>query len=63
MKTRKLKWEEKQMYGNFKRQRSNIAHEKTCTWLRKENLKKESKSLLILQQNTAIKTYYIKAKM
>ena len=39
--TRKQKWEEKQLYGYFKRQTSEISHEKTWTWLRKENLKRE----------------------
>ena len=29
--TRKQKWEEKQMYGNFKRQTSEISVEKTCS--------------------------------
>ncbi len=33
--TRKQKWEEKQLYGRFKRLASDISHEKTWTWLRK----------------------------
>ena len=33
--TRKQKWEEKQIYGCFKRLTSDISHEKTWTWLRK----------------------------
>ena len=45
--TRKQKWEEKQLYGRFKRLTSNISHEKTYTWLRKENLKRETETLLI----------------
>ena len=36
--TRKRKWEEKQLYGRFKRLINNISHEKTWTWLRKGNL-------------------------
>ena len=36
--TRKQKWEEKQLYGRFKRLINNILHEKTRTWLRKGNL-------------------------
>ena len=36
--TRKQKWEEKQLYGRFKRLINNISHQKTWTWLRKENL-------------------------
>ena len=35
--TRKQKWEEKQPYCRSKRLINNISHEKTCTWLRKEN--------------------------
>ena len=38
--TRKQKWEEKQLYGYFKRLTSNISYEKTWTWLRKGNLKR-----------------------
>ena len=34
--TRKQKW--KKLYGRFKRQINNISHDKTWTWLRKENL-------------------------
>ena len=37
---RKQKWEEKQLYGRFKRLIINISHEKTWTWLRKGNLKR-----------------------
>ena len=36
--TRKQKWEEKQLYGRFKRLKNNISHQKTLTWLRKGNL-------------------------
>ena len=38
--TRKLKWEEKQHYGHFKRLTSEISHKKTWTRLRKWNLRK-----------------------
>ena len=47
MKTKKQKREEKQLYGYFKRQTAKISHKKTRTWLRKGNLKRASKSLLI----------------
>ena len=40
--TRKQKWEGKQLYGHFKRLMSNISHDKTCTWLRKGNFKRET---------------------
>ena len=35
------------MYGYFKRQTSEISHEKTMAWLRKGKLKRETESLLI----------------
>ena len=55
--TRKQKWEEKQLYGCFKQLINNISHEKTWTWLKKGNFKKETESLLIVRSN------YIKAKI
>ena len=61
-KTRKQKWEEKQLYGHFKRQIEEVAQEKTWTWLRKGNLKRETESLIIAAQNNAIRTNYIKPK-
>ena len=61
--TRKQKWEEKQLYGRFKRLINNISHEKTRTWLRKGNLKRETESLLIEAQNNAIRTNPIKARI
>ena len=45
--TRKQKWEGKQLYGCFKRLINNISHQKTWTWLRKGNQKRETESLLI----------------
>ena len=35
MRITRKKWEEKQLYGRFKRLISIISHEKTCAWLRK----------------------------
>ena len=61
--TRKQKWEEKQFYGCFKQLINNISHEKTWTWLRKGNFKRETESLLIAAQNNAIRTYHIKARI
>ena len=57
----KQKWEGKQLYGCFKRL-INISHQKTWTWLRKGNLKRETESLLIAAQDNAIRTNHIKAK-
>ncbi len=39
--TIKKKLEEKQLHWRFKRLISNISHEKTWTWLRKKNLKRQ----------------------
>ena len=58
------KWEEeKQLYEYFKRQTDEISHEKTSSWLRKENLKKETESLQIAAQNNDIRTNYVKTKI
>ena len=54
--TRKQKWEEKQLCERFKRLISNILHKKTWTQLRKGNLKRETESLLIADQNKAMRT-------
>ena len=60
--TRKQKWEGKQLYGRFKRL-INISHQKTWTWPRKGNLKRETESLLIAAQDNAIRTNHIKARI
>ena len=61
--TRKQKWEGKQLYGRFKRLINDISHDKTWTWLRKGNFKRETESLLIAAQNNAIRTNHIKARI
>ena len=61
--TRKQKWEGKQLYGSFKRLINNISHDKTWTWLRKGNFKRETESLLIAAQNNAVRTNHIKARI
>ena len=45
---RKQKWEEKQLYGRFKRLINNISHEKTWMLLKKGYLKSEKESFLIV---------------
>ena len=62
-KTRKQKWEQKQLHGRFKRLINNISHDKTWTWLRKGNFKRETESLLMAAQNSAIRTNHIKARI
>ena len=61
--TRKPKWEEKQLYGRFKRLTGDVSHEKTGTLLRKGNLVRETESQLIASLNTAIRTNCIKARI
>ena len=61
--TRKQKWEGKQHYGRFKRLINNISHQKTWTWLRKGNLKRETESLQIAAQDNAIRSNHIKARI
>ena len=46
-KTRKQKREGKKFHGRFKLLINNIPHDKTLTWLRKGNLKRETESLLM----------------
>ena len=60
---RKEKWKEKQLYGYFKRQTSEISHEKTWTRLRKGNVQREIESFPKVAQNNAIRTKYVKAKI
>ena len=60
--TRKQKWEGKHLYGRFKRLINNISHDKTWTWLRKGNFKRETE-LLITAQDSAIRTNHIKARI
>ena len=59
--TRKQKWEEKQLNARCKRL-INISHEKTKTWLKKGNFKRETESLQIAAQNNSIRTNQIKAR-
>ena len=61
--TRKPKWEGKQLYGRFKRLINNISDDKTWTGLRKGNFKRETESLLIAAQDSAIRTTHIKARI
>ena len=56
-------WEGKHLYGRFKRLINNISHDKTWTWLRKGNFKRETESLLIAAQDSAIRTNHIKARI
>ena len=61
--TRGQKCEEKQIHERFKQLINNVSHDKTCTWLRKGNFKRETESLLMAAQNSAIRTNHIKARI
>ena len=61
--TTKQKCEGKQLYGRFKRLINNASLGKTWTWLRKGNFKRETESLLIAAQDSAIRTNHIKARI
>ena len=60
---RKQKWKEKQHYLRFKRLINVSSHDKTWTWLRKGDFKRETESLLIAAQSSAIRTNNIKARI
>ena len=62
-KTRKQKWEGKQLHGRFKRLINNISHDKNWTWLRKGNFKRETESLLMAAKNSTIRTNHIKVRI
>ena len=49
--------------GRFKQPINKISNEKTWTWLRKGNFKRETESLLIAAQHNAIRTNHIKARI
>ena len=54
--------EGKQLHGRFKRLINSISHDQTWAWLRKGNFKRETESLLMAAQNSAIGTNHIKAR-
>ena len=57
------KWKEKHLYGYLKRETKEIVHEMTWKWLRRGNLRRETKSILIAAQKAAIRTNYIKVNI
>ena len=59
----KEKWEEKHIYGCFKRIINNISQEKTWTWLWRVNYKRQTEYLLIAAQNNAMRTNHIKTRI
>ena len=61
--TSKQKLKGKHLYGRFNRLINDISNEKTWTWLKKGNFKRETESLLIAAQNNAVRTNHIKARI
>ena len=61
--TKKQNWEGKQLYRRFKRLINNISYDKTWTWLRKGNFKRETESLQRAAQDNAIRTNHIKGRI
>ena len=59
----KKKWEEKPLYGCFKRLINNISHEKPRNWLRKRDFKRETESLQMAAENNAVRTNHIKVRI
>ena len=59
----KTKMGRKQLYGCFKQLTSDISHEKTWTWLKMGNIKRETESLLIAAQNNALWTNHMKSRI
>ena len=53
----------KEVNNNDDKRLINISHDKTRTWLRKGNFKRETESLLIAAKNNAIRTSHIKARI
>ena len=56
-------WEGKQLYGRFIWLINNISQQKTWTWLKKGNLKRETESLLIAAKNNTVRINHIKARI
>ena len=56
-------WEEKQLYGRFKRLTSDTSHEITRTLQRKGNPKRKTKYLQNVAQNSVIMSNNIKARI
>ena len=50
-------------HGRFKWLINNISHDKIWTWLRKGNFKRETESLQMAAQDSALRTNHIKARI
>ena len=57
------KWTAKVMHGQYKRQIITIAGPSSWEWLKQQDLKKETESLIIAAQDQAVRTNYIKHRV
>ena len=57
------KWTSKVMHGQYRRQITAIADPSSWHWLKYQDLKKETESLIIAAQDQAIRTNYIKHRV
>ena len=60
---RQRDWEEKPLHGRFLRCTEGLASSETWNWLRKGDLKKETKGLIIAAQDQSLRTNAFKAKV
>ena len=61
--TKKQKWEEKQLYGRFKRLINNISRENMDRAKKRKLFKRETETFLIAGQNNTIRTNHIKVRI
>ena len=57
------KWTAKVMHGQYRRQIITIADPYSWEWLKQQDLKKETESLIIAAQDQAVRTNYIKHRV
>ena len=56
-------WEEKVLHGQYLRQTNEVRSDQSCVWVQNEDLKRETKSLIVTAQNQSIRTNLVKAKI
>ena len=60
---RKQDWKNKRLHGQFIKDTEDIADIKSWNWLRNDNLKRETESLITSAQDQCIRTNNIKTKI
>ena len=56
-------WEEKVLHGQYLRQTNEVRSAQSWAWVQNEDLKRETKSLIVTAQNQSIRTNLVKAKI